>query len=405
MTPERPRYNPIPLILFLALLGGAVVWVMMREGKSSTPYVPPPPAVGIQHCFVSELAFDDAGAATVRVSTNDKDFNPLPRDGTLTMTVSHTEPRLGPPTYPPPEATTVCQLTGTVSAAEADGGIWPRVVATAPCPSVAPPGRVIQIEARFLEGDAGDHYCEYSGPVPAAVGGRDRSVEAQSADAMRGAIAHAKPAEYGAIMAYLETLARAAPAIDPSVSPKVVQCPSEVKGTAAVFTYETLSKVVAPYLDGGALRPPALDSQKVAYVDLVSSSGAATGLVPVWATADGVTKLAPKIDAVGRWVIVLTSLGTVAPLVEIPERMSGQSVVEAHFTPGSYQGGMFVLDRESGKVVCSAPVAADSGVTKLESTNPNDLYRMVRGDLATEVRKAWTAKLSRIAPALSPETP
>jgi hypothetical protein len=227
--------------------------------------------------------------------------------------------------------------------------------------------------------------------------------EEQSAELFRSAAERDRPAEYAAIRAYLGGLARAAADVDPTESPKTTMCPVEVKGTAAVFGYDLLANVVRPLRDGGApLRPTPIDEAKVAYTDLVSSSASAALLAPGWETSDKVAALSAA-ESLGRWVIVLTSLHVVSPLVDIPERMSGQTVVEARFTPGSYQGAMFVLDRDAAKVVCGAPVSATNHVGKIESKDPSELHRAARANLAWAVQEDWHGKLSRIAPSLVPE--
>ncbi|CAN5201621.1 hypothetical protein BH09MYX1_BH09MYX1_33860 [soil metagenome] len=410
MPDVPPRYNPVLILLVLAALAGGLYFVVSREGTSQTASAPlAPPSSGIARCFVADLALDPSGkSGAVYFSSVDKDFDVLLRDGTLKLHVEYTGPRDPKNTGGVAEAAaSACEASGRVSAAGHDAGFTVAVTFDAPCPSVPPEGKIVTVGANFNEdGDASTGgYCEYSGKVPVALGGQGLSAEEQSAAALAGSAARDKPAEYATVHGYVDRLAHGALAIDPSTMPKLASCPPDAKGSVVAMPYETLVKIVAPVraADAGALPEPLALLSGTAYLQYVTTSASAALLAGSYATADGVTALAPRLAAANRYVVVLTTQSAITPTVAIPERQSGQTVVEARLMPGSYHGGMFVLDLDVGKVVCNAPVAAASSNSRMETSNPNDMSAGVRADLAIQAEKDWTATLARIAPGLTLE--
>ncbi len=394
----------LPALLFVAALGGAFVWVAMKEGKSSSSSDPTSPPPAFKYCWASELSLDDAGTARLRVNPETEGFESKPLDGNVNVKVSHEVPVSPDAGYVPDPVPgiDVCSMRVPMAAsAYGDAGV--RLEGKlGPC-AMPPADRIVKVGVSLELGDAGNgSWCEFVDRVPSALGGKDLTFDEQRTAYYAAIAAKDHPEELAKVRDFIGTLARVASAVDPALRPKVTSCGPDVTGTVPVVSWEVLSRIVSPTLDGGKLPAPALDPEKVLYSDLSGGTPTLGLLVPGWDLHPA--EVAERLQPLSRFVVVLTSLATVAPIVDIPERMSGQSVVEAHFTPGSYHGGMWVVDRTTGKVACTAPVIAESSNAHYESTNPNDLSRSARSDLASQVWRDLKARLAKSAPGLVLET-
>jgi hypothetical protein len=293
----------------------------------------------------------------------------------------------------------VCGGTGSLTKAnyESNPVVRGKTLVTMSGACTPPPtGKLLRVRASFLQtGKTAPVSCTFLAEVPAALGGTGVAGVAQEARLDWDKFIASAPAQAKPITDYASSLSAAVASVgSPLADRSETKCPATVTGTTPLMGYRALRDIGTfgtskgkpegpdvdePRGDGRGIDDPMFDSLRLAvttsptkYVDAQRK----VGEISKWLSA----------TPPSRYVAVVSTRRYTMPAIV----QSGTKAKNGTYSEGAWFGSIAVVDRETGKVQCGAPMSATSRET---TTDP-------AGTFIDGIRAMTWKTLSRIAPGL-----